>query len=151
MWKKTWNHTGETLPLPMEKTTTQSIQSDKERHWRVIKDCPRLPHISLDPGTREITLHWVQPLFSFYAMESVLTCWAQTRDVGSYPHRPTRPRPPTFLHSTRNGIHWKADMFCQCRPRLALNQWLEGEGKSFHVSFSAVIPSYTYGIYSLQV
>lgn len=83
--------------------------------------------------------------------QSVLTFCTRVSDIDSYPQRPTGPRPPTFLHGVRNGIHWKAHIFCQCRPRLAPNQWLEGEGKSFRVSFSAVIPSYTYGIYSLQV
>lgn len=98
MWEKLEAIEKRHHPHPWEEEL--SIQSDERRHWKAIKDCLRMSHISLNPETWE-TLS----IASNHSSASVpwsQICWAQASDVGSYPHRPTRPRPPTFFYTAQD-------------------------------------------------
>lgn len=100
--REAWSHREETPPTPLGRRAVYTVRWG--RHWKAIKNCLRMSHISLNPETWE-TLS----IGSNHSSASVpwsQICWAQASDVGSYPHRPTRPRPPTFFtqHKTWHSL-----------------------------------------------
>ena len=140
MWQKPEAIENTHHPYPWKEGP--AIQSEERRQWKAIKDCLRDLHIGLNPGTWEPLS--TESNYSSISVPLSQLCRALASDIGSYPHRPTIPRPPTHhktWHSLKGWYVLPMQTWAGPEPMAGGRRW------KFPCLLFCCYSLYTHGIY----
>ena len=95
--REAWSHREDTPPTSLGRRPSYTARRKEavKSHQRL-----RVLHISLDPETWEPLS--TESNYSSISVPLSQLSWALASDIGSYPHRPTIPRPPTFFYTSQD-------------------------------------------------